>query len=52
MRRLDEVREPTDVFMGPFTPKATVSFVDIPVGKTARRFVTVHNKFEDEIKVT
>lgn len=51
MRRLDEAREPTDVFLGPFTPKATVSFLDIPVGKTARRFLTIHNKYEDEVKV-
>uniref|UniRef100_A0A336KZE0 CSON002493 protein n=1 Tax=Culicoides sonorensis TaxID=179676 RepID=A0A336KZE0_CULSO len=51
MRQTDEARIPTDVFMGPFTPKATVSFVDIPVGKTARRFLTIHNKFDDETKI-
>lgn len=51
MRKLEEVRAPTDVLMGPFTPKVVVAYVDIPVSKIARRFLTIHNRYDDETQV-
>ncbi|XP_055616188.1 protein abnormal spindle [Toxorhynchites rutilus septentrionalis] len=50
-KRRTESREPTLVFLGPFTPKATVIFEGVPVGKTARRQLIVKNPYDGEIKV-
>ncbi|XP_055525020.1 protein abnormal spindle [Wyeomyia smithii] len=46
-----ETREPTLVQLGPFTPKATVVFEGIPVGKTARRQMLIKNPYNEQIKV-
>ncbi|XP_039447845.1 protein abnormal spindle-like [Culex pipiens pallens] len=50
-KRRTESREPTLVMLGPFTPKATVIFEGVPVGKTARRQLVVRNPYDGEIKV-
>lgn len=52
LKRRDEAREPTYVLLAPFSPKATVAFEDIPVTKTARRFLLLKNPSECDIKVT
>ncbi|XP_017142609.1 protein abnormal spindle [Drosophila miranda] len=46
-----EGREPAAVFMAPFSGKAIVQFEDVPVTKTARRFVRVINPSDDDIEV-
>lgn len=51
LKRRDEAREPTYVLLAPFSPRATVAFEDIPVTKTARRFLILKNPSECEIKV-
>lgn len=51
-KRRTESREPTLVMLGPFTPKATVIFEGVPVGKTARRQLVVRNPYDGEIKVS
>lgn len=51
LKRRDEAREPTYVLLAPFSPKATVAFEDIPVSKTARRFLLLKNPSECDIKV-
>ncbi|XP_058467772.1 protein abnormal spindle [Malaya genurostris] len=50
-KRRSESREPTLVLLGPFTPKATVIFEGVPVGKTARRQLFVKNPYDGTIKV-
>lgn len=50
-KRRTESREPTLVMLGPFTPKATVIFDGVPVGKSARRELIVKNPYDEEIKV-
>lgn len=37
--------------MAPFTPKAVVTFEDIPISKTAKRLIVVKNPQPNEIKV-
>ncbi|XP_054747407.1 protein abnormal spindle [Anastrepha obliqua] len=46
-----ESREPTDVVMAPFSAKSTVQFEDVPVGKTARRFLRIVNPSDQDIEV-
>ncbi|XP_034660450.1 protein abnormal spindle [Drosophila subobscura] len=46
-----EGREPAVVVMAPFSAKAIVQFEDVPVTKTARRFVRVINPSDDDIEV-
>ncbi|XP_050079475.1 protein abnormal spindle [Anopheles maculipalpis] len=50
-KRTNDSREPTLVLLGPFTPKATVVFDGIPVGKSARRFLIVRNANKTLVKV-
>ncbi|XP_065076983.1 protein abnormal spindle [Ochlerotatus camptorhynchus] len=50
-KRRTESREPTLVVLGPFTPKATVIFEGVPIGKTACRQLVVQNPYNEEIKV-
>ncbi|XP_053698807.1 protein abnormal spindle [Sabethes cyaneus] len=50
-KRRTESREPTLVILGPFTPKATVIFEGVPVGKTARRQMLIKNPHNEQIKV-
>ncbi|XP_055587217.1 protein abnormal spindle [Uranotaenia lowii] len=51
IKRRTESREPTLVQLGPFTPRATVIFDGVPVGKTARRQLVVKNPYDETIKV-
>lgn len=51
-RKLTENREPTVVSLGAFTPKATVTFEDVPVTKTAKRFIVIQNPVNAEIEVS
>ncbi|XP_034486425.1 protein abnormal spindle isoform X2 [Drosophila innubila] len=46
-----EGREPAVVVMAPFSAKAIVQFEDVPVSKTARRFVRVINPSDEDIEV-
>ncbi|XP_022209466.2 protein abnormal spindle [Drosophila obscura] len=46
-----EGREPAVVVMAPFSAKAIVQFEDVPVTKTARRFVRVINPSDEDIEV-
>nr|XP_040225158.2 protein abnormal spindle [Anopheles coluzzii] len=49
--RTNESREPTLVLLGPFTPKATVVFEGVPVGKSARRLLIVRNTNKTLVQV-
>ncbi|XP_035902874.1 protein abnormal spindle [Anopheles stephensi] len=51
VKRTQESREPTLVLLGPFTPKATVVFDGVPVGKSARRFLIVQNTNRTSVQV-
>ena len=51
-RKLTENREPTVVILGAFTPKAIVTFEDVPVTKTAKRYIVIQNPTEEEIEVS
>lgn len=44
-------REPTDVLLGLFSAKSIVTFEDIPITKTARRTLHIHNPTDDVLKV-
>ncbi|XP_030559748.1 protein abnormal spindle [Drosophila novamexicana] len=46
-----EGREPAVVVMAPFSAKAIVQFEDVPITKTAKRFVRIINPSDDDIKV-
>ncbi|XP_052891849.1 protein abnormal spindle [Anopheles moucheti] len=50
-KRAQESREPTVVLLGPFTPKATVVFEGVPVGKSARRLLIVRNTNKTLVQV-
>uniref|UniRef100_A0AAG5CSS1 Calponin-homology (CH) domain-containing protein n=1 Tax=Anopheles atroparvus TaxID=41427 RepID=A0AAG5CSS1_ANOAO len=50
-KKTNEAREPTLVLLGPFTPKATVVFDGVPVGKTARRLLIVRNTNKASVQV-
>uniref|UniRef100_A0A182PU03 Metalloendopeptidase n=1 Tax=Anopheles epiroticus TaxID=199890 RepID=A0A182PU03_9DIPT len=50
--RTNESREPTVVLLGPFTPKATVVFDGVPLGKSARRLLIVRNTNRTPVQVT
>uniref|UniRef100_A0A182QS01 Calponin-homology (CH) domain-containing protein n=1 Tax=Anopheles farauti TaxID=69004 RepID=A0A182QS01_9DIPT len=51
-RKTNENREPTLVLLGPFTPKATVVFDGVPVGKSARRLLIIRNTNKAVVQVT
>lgn len=42
-RQTSAAREPIDAIMAPFSAKAIVTFEDVPLTKTARRTLNVHN---------
>lgn len=44
-------REPTIVVLALFSAKSIVTFEDIPVTKTARRVLNIHNPTDDVLKV-
>ncbi|KFB52682.1 AGAP003703-PA-like protein [Anopheles sinensis] len=52
LKKTNEAREPTLVILGPFTPKATVVFDGVPIGKTARRLLIVRNTNKATVQVT
>ncbi len=52
MQKISENREPTVVILGPFTPKAIVTFEDIPISKTARRFLSIRNPADVDFEVS
>lgn len=51
-RKLTENREPTIVSLGAFTAKAIVTFEDVPVTKSAKRFIVIQNPVNEEITVS
>lgn len=50
-RKVSAVREPTQVVLAPFSAKSIVAFEDIPVTKTAKRYMHIHNPTDDVLKV-
>lgn len=50
-RRKIAAREPTSVVLAPFSAKSVVTFDDIPVSKTARRFLNITNPTDEELTV-
>lgn len=50
-RRKNAAREPTAVVLAPFSAKSVVTFEDIPVAKTARRFINITNPCDEELEV-
>lgn len=44
-------REPTDVVMAPFSCKSVVTFEEVPVTKTARRYLCIKNPSDGDLKV-
>lgn len=50
-RKLSAVREPTLVVLAPFSAKSIVTFEDIPILKTAKRYLTINNPSDTDIKV-
>ncbi|XP_055315323.1 protein abnormal spindle [Sitodiplosis mosellana] len=50
-QKVSASREPTDVVLGLFSAKSIVTFEDIPVTKTARRTLHIHNPTDDVLKV-
>lgn len=50
-RKASVTREPTDVVLGLFSAKSIVTFEDIPITKTARRTLHIHNPTDDVLKV-
>ncbi|XP_053669619.1 protein abnormal spindle [Anopheles nili] len=50
-KKPSESREPTLVLLGPFTPKATVVFEGVPVGKVARRLLIIRNTNKSLVQV-
>lgn len=44
-------REPTIVILEPFTAKSIVTFDEIPLTKTARRFLIVKNSTDNELTI-
>ncbi|XP_037027156.1 protein abnormal spindle [Bradysia coprophila] len=51
-RRKNAAREPTAVVLAPFSAKSVVTFEDIPVTKTARRFLNITNPCDDDLEIT
>lgn len=51
-RRKIAAREPTTVVLAPFSSKSVVTFDDIPVTKTARRFLNITNPSDEDLEVT
>lgn len=47
-RTMTQNREPVRLMMAPFSSKSVITFEDIPVTKTARRFLIIENPLEDE----
>lgn len=50
-RRKIAAREPTAVVLAPFSAKSVVTFDDIPVTKTARRFLNITNPSDEDLEV-
>lgn len=50
-RRKNAAREPTIVALAPFSAKSVVTFEDIPVTKTARRFLNITNPCDEDLEV-
>lgn len=50
-RKISASREVTDVVLGLFSAKSIVTFEDIPVTKSARRILHIHNPTNDILKV-
>lgn len=44
-------REPVRLMMAPFSSKSVITFEDIPVTKTARRFLIIENPTEEPLQV-
>ena len=44
-------REPVRLMMAPFSSKSVITFEDIPVTKTARRFLIIENPIEEVLQV-
>lgn len=50
-RKITAAREPIIALMAPFSGKSIVAFEDVPVTKTARRYVHVQNPTDKPLQV-
>lgn len=50
-RMVAQNREPVRLMMAPFSSKAVITFEDIPLTKTARRFLIIENPTEEPLHV-
>lgn len=50
-RMVAQNREPVRLMMAPFSSKSVITFEDIPVSKTARRFLIIENPTDEPLQV-
>lgn len=51
-QKMSAAREPSTATMAPFSAKSIIAFEDIPVTKTARRFLNICNPYSEVLKVS